>query len=148
MLTQFITELPYATLVNGWAYRQVFERQAGEQVFWITQPVPLHQAEPVKRNSNQESAGLAVWVSAAGLRSHSVGLFAEVLFTTNNQYVSYSDALILGKVNPDMGITESPYHALSDESSNRDKYKGCRPADGTLFHANRMANFIIGQIDK
>jgi hypothetical protein len=128
-------------IVSGWSDRPVFEQKSGEQVLWITQPVRLGRPGKVKRNSGQVAADLPMWVSVAGLSSRSLGLFAEVAFTTNNQYISFTDAVILGKVNPDTGVAETPYHRLADDrdSPEYDMYKGCRPNDGTLFVANRLA---------
>lgn len=136
-------------LVNGWSDRQVFEQKSGERVLWITQPVRLGQPESIHRNSGQVPAGLPVWVSAAGLGSRSVGLFAEVAFPTNNEYIQFTDAVILGKVNPDTGVAETPYHRLADDRDSEENkmYRGCRPKDGTLFVANRMANFVISHVD-
>lgn len=138
-----------SVLVNGWSDRQVFEQKSGERVLWITQPVRLGQPESIKRNSGQVPAGFPVWVSAAGLGSRSVGLFAEVAFPTNNEYIQFTDAVILGKVNPDTGVAETPYHRLADDRDSEENkmYRGCRPKDGTLFVANGMANFVISHID-
>lgn len=139
---------PKAVLVNGWGYRQEFGRLGGDEVFWITQAARVPEAPVVKRRSGQVPAGLNVFVSVAGMRNRNVGLFAEVLFTTDNKYISLADAMILGKINPDTGESTSPYHAFDDLDPNRQKYGGCRPKDGTLFPANRLARFIFDSVEK
>jgi len=138
-----------AILVNGWAYRYEFERLGGSEPLWITQAMQLPAPETTKRNSGQPSANLDVSVSASGMKNRSVGLFAEVSFGTENEYIDYSDVVILGKVDPDTGMAQTPYHTLSDNIFDREHhYRGCRPVDGTLFPANRAANFILGQLEE
>lgn len=137
---------PNFVFVNGWGYRQEFGRLGGDEAFWITRAVHLPKPTLVKRRSGQVSAGLDVSVSAAGMRNRSVGLFAEVSFPTSNQYISYTDVIILGKVDPNTGETTSPYHAFDDQDPGRENYGGCRPKDGTLFPANRLAHFIIDSV--
>lgn len=136
------------TLVNGWRQRQIFEDQAREQVLWISPAVNLGKHTQVHRSSGQASADLSVFVSAAGLRSRRVGLYAEVVFPTANKYVSLTDTRILGKVDPDTGVTETPYHRLADDrdSPEHQMYTGCRPESGKLFVANALGNLVVNSV--
>ena len=132
--------------VGGWEYRQICEQLGGDYVVWISRDARLGDPDAVYRRGGQVSAELDVSVWAAGMRNRSIGLFAETLFTTENEYIEFKQLMIIGKINPD-GRAETPYPSLSDDYEDRRvKYGGTRPPDGMLFHANSLGNFVLGTV--
>lgn len=136
----------HAVLANGWGQQQEFGRLGGSPIFWLTRPVRLGKPPEATRVNNQPPAELRVRLSAAGFGNRSVGLFAETEFSTNNQYVNLIDVTLMGTIDPDTNIATTPYHRLSDDPAHREQYSGCRPTNGTLFQANKLANFIVNQL--